>query len=621
MNIFSDSGKLLSRNEEKKYEIVVVGGGLSGVCAAIAAARHGARVALVQARPMLGGNASSEIRMHVCGANCQQAKKNVNETGILLELMLENKRLNPSYNYNLWDALLIDKVQKTDGLDLFLNTVMDSVDCADGKIRSIHCYQSTTEKHLTFIADVFMDCTGHGTLGFFAGAEYRMGSEGREEFHEPDAPPAETDDLMGNTILFKAVDRGHPVPFEKPDFCNTYTEEQLAKRIHYNFTGTLNGDKVEKNGKGLPELYCSDYGYWWIELGGDSGDIIGHSEEIRDDLMRALWGIWDHIKNGGEHGAANYELQWCGIIPGTRDSRRLVGAYLLNENDILANRVFEDAVAYGGWPMDVHTPGGLKDTDRTPSRVINFDGVYTIPFRSYYSVNIKNLMMAGRIIGATKLGMSSSRVMATCAVGGQAAGTAAAMCVRAKKIPSELSPAEIKDLQLQLYRDDCFLPSLVLNDPDDLAPEATVSASSEQAGYEAVNVTDGKTRADENGTHAWRSGSIAKEPATLTLHFGRTVPLHEIRLIFDPDLSAELTISLSSKKQSRQLPTLSPCLVKSYRLTAKKNGKPVFQTDVEKNASRLAVHPIGEILADEILLQVRSTYGDDYATVFGVFVY
>ena len=462
---------LLPRKVNKKYDLVVIGGGMAGICAAIAAARGGAEVALVENRPMLGGNASSAVRMHICGANCQLLKKNVNETGILMELLLENKRLNPNFNFDIWDTVLIDAVKKTEGFDLYLNTVMHTVECDGEKIIRTVCYQSTTERTLNLEGKLFMDCTGHGTLGFFAGAEYRMGSEGRAEFGEADAEDTENGNLMGNTLLFKAVDRGHPVEYKKPDWSYTFTEEQLAKRIHRSFSGSLCGDKVTEEGKGLPELYCADYGYWWIELGGDSGDIIGHGEEIRDELMRSLWGIWDHIKNGGDHGAQNYDLQWCGIVPGTRDSRRLVGTYLLNENDILANRVFEDAVAYGGWPMDVHTPGGLKDTDKAPSRVINFDGLYTIPYRCFYSSNIKNLMMAGRIISATKMAMSSARVMATCAVGGQAAGTAAAVCLSKGKLPGELDASDIRELRELLVKDDCYIPYSNISIPGDLAAQ------------------------------------------------------------------------------------------------------------------------------------------------------
>ncbi len=609
---------ILSRNRTERYEIVVVGGGLAGICAAISAARGGASVALIQARPMLGGNASSEIRMHICGANCQLAKKNVNETGILMELLLENKRLNPNFNFNLWDTVLIDAVRKTDGLQLYLNTVMHSVECDGNRIRRIICYQSTTEQTITFEADIFMDCTGHGTLGFFAGAEYRMGSEGREEFGEPDAQEAENDNLMGNTLLFKAVDSGHPVPFRKPDWCESFTEEQLAKRIHRSFVGSLDGDRVTDAGKGLPELYCADYGYWWIELGGDSGDIIGNSEKIRDDLMSALWGIWDHIKNGGDHGAANFDLQWCGIVPGTRDSRRLVGDYLLNENDILANRVFEDAVAYGGWAMDVHTPGGLRDTDKAPSHVINFEGVYTIPYRSFYSKNIENLMMAGRIISATKMAMSSARVMATCAVGGQAAGTAAALCMTKKKLPADLDTDDIRELQRRLIRDDCYLPGIDPCDPDDQAPYATVSATSETRGFEASYVTNSKTRAEGEASNCWRSQGISEHGEVIRLQFGEPRAIHEIRLIFDPDLSCEMAISLSSKKQAQQRKNMPPELVKEYCLTWKKDGEVLDSITVHENRTRLAIHRLDTLQVDEIEITVLSSYGADFAALYEI---
>ncbi len=614
--------ELISRKETLHYDVVVVGGGLAGVCAAIAAARGGARTALLQNRSMLGGNASSEIRMHICGANCQLAKKNVNETGILMELILENKRLNPNFNFHIWDTVLMNAVWQTEGLELYLNTNCMDAEVQDDRILSVSCYQSSTERHLTFTAELFVDSTGHGTLGYFAGAEYRMGSEGKAEFGEIDAEEEENCNLMGNTLLFKAVDRGRPVAFTKPEWAYTFTEEQLKKRIHTSFNGVLNGDQLiaagEKGATGLPEMYCVDYGYWWIELGGDSGDIIGKSEELRDELMRSLWGIWDHIKNGGEHGAENYDLQWCGIIPGSRDSRRLVGDYLLNEKDILANRVFPDAVAYGGWAMDVHRPGGLKDTEHTPSRVIPFEGVYTIPYRSYYSVNIRNLMMAGRIISATKMGMSSSRVMATCAVGGQAVGAAAALCIKHACSPRELGATHITELQEALRRDDCWLPGLESTDPADLAHSASVTAVSERAGYSAAQVTNGRTRSDAEGSNAWHSEGLADGNATLQLQWDRPQALQELRLVFDPDLSCEMVISLSGKKQAQQIPTLPPVLVKDYTVTLKKGDETVLTLPVKNNARRLAVHRFDPIEADRVILTVEQTHGAEDAAVFEI---
>ncbi len=616
--------ELRARKETLQFDTVVVGGGMAGICAAIASARGGAHTALVQNRPMPGGNASSEIRMHICGANCQLAKKNVNETGILQELLLENKRLNPRYNFNLWDTVLIDALYKTDGLELFLNT--DCFDCRveEDRITEIECYQSTTERRLLLKAPLFVDCTGHGTLGFFAGADYRMGSEGREEFGEADAEETENGNLMGNTLLFKAADMGHPVSFVKPDWAYTFTEEQLKKRIHTSFTGVLNGDKVSsaEGARGLPELYCTDYGYWWIELGGDSGDIIGHGEEIRDELMRSLWGIWDHIKNGGEHGAANYDLQWCGIIPGTRDSRRLMGDYLLNEHDILANRVFPDAVAYGGWAMDVHRPGGLKDTEHAPSRVIPFDGVYTIPYRSYYSRNISNLMMAGRIISATKLGMSSARVMATCAVGGQAVGTAAALCIAHGCTPRELGKDRIEELQQRLIRDDCWLPGIKRRDVDDIAPAARVSAASARDAAPAENVINGENRSAEGSDNRWCSQGLGGERSRLLLEWEQPHSIGEVRIVFDPDLSCETVISLSGKKQAQQLPTLPPILVKKYDLILLREGREAERIRVDNNARRLCVHrwQVG-VSADALALEVHETHGAPDAAVFGISVY
>ena len=201
---------------KKNYDVVVVGGGLSGVCAAIASARNGAKTAIVQNRSMFGGCASSEVRMHIVGASSHGAKKNMAETGILLEILLENKRRNPYASFPVFDSVIWEKVRFQKNLDSYLNTNMDGVNMAGDRVQSIVCHQNTTETEYVFTAPVFVDATGHGTLAVMAGGDSRIGSEGKAEFNEPNAPDEPNDDTMGNTVMFTAIDRGEPVKFIKP---------------------------------------------------------------------------------------------------------------------------------------------------------------------------------------------------------------------------------------------------------------------------------------------------------------------------------------------------------------------------------------------------------------------
>lgn len=611
--------------KDASYDVIVVGGGLSGMCAAIAAARNGARVAIVQNRSMFGGNASSEIRMHIVGANCHSSKANLRETGILEELLLENKRRNPYASFSVFDTVLWEKVRFQENLTSYLNTSMDEAILEDGAIKGIICHQSTTETQLTLYGRIFIDATGHGTLGVMAGAASRVGSESKREFGEPTAPEEPNTDTMGNSIMFIAADRGEPVPFEKPEWAYAFTEEDLRYRPHETgVTAHRDGGEItaaEEGKNQLPGFSNVDSGYWWIELGGQYDDIIAQSEDIRDELLKCVYGVWDHLKNAGNHGIENFDLDWVGMVPGYRESRRLEGGYLLNENDIRNNRIFEDAVAYGAWPMDMHVRGGLLDFDEFPSHVYNFEGCYAIPYRCYYSKDVPNLMMAGRNISTSKMAFSSTRVMGTCAVGGQAAGTAAAIAIRHACTPREVGAEHIRQLQQTLLRQDLYIPGFVNEDPDDKALRAVVSATSETTDGPAVNVINGVSRSVEGASNYWESGPLGDGGETLSLKLPEAAEVHEVRLSFDTDLSREIMPSITRLVRQRQGKGLPQVLVRDYTLTLLSGGREVAEKVVRGNGQRLNVHAVGGVTIDEARVTVTATHGLDKARIFEVRVY
>lgn len=615
-------------SEKKKvknaeYNVVVIGGGMSGICAALAAARHGARTALVHDRHVLGGNASSEIRMHICGASENLAKPDLEESGILHEIMLDNKSRNDYYNFSIWDMVLFSTVKRQKNLTVYLSTAMESCEMGEGStIRSIDAYQLTTETHWKISGKVFIDCTGNATLGYYAEAEFRTGSEGRDEFGEPDAPGQPNKERMGNTLLFKAVDRGHPVAFKKPDFARTFTEEELKYRTHSAVHGAQIKGEVDKAYVRMTSFSTSsvDYGYWWIELPGETDDIIDEYEQIRDELVSCIYGIWDHLKNGGDHGAENYDLEWVGMLPGSREGRRLIGDYILNENDILSNRQFEDAVAYGGWPMDIHTAKGLYDFDELPSRVISFDGAYTIPYRSYYSKNISNLMMAGRDISASKMAMGSTRVMGTCAVGGQAVGTAAALCIKYDCDPRG-AQEHMRELQQMLLKDDAYIPGIWNEDPKDLARRAKVTATSAREGCPPENVINGISRDEDGHRNLWISGKGRTEGEMLTLHLADRQPVSEVHLTFDSNFHYPIKITLSRKRQAQQRIGVPPELIRDYTVTLWQGDKKAAKQTVTENVQRKNIVTFPTTECDRVTVMVHKTNGSNEAHIYEIRVY
>lgn len=622
----------MCKDVTKHYDVLVIGGGLAGVCAAVAAARHGAKTAIVQDRPMFGGMSSSEQRQHVVGASCHNTKRDVAETGIIHEILLANKARNERQAYVIWDSVVWEIVRYQPNLDMYLNTTYTACQSDGKRVTGVTCYQMTTEVTYHFTAKVYIDSTGNGTLGRFAGADWRSGEEGKNEFNEPSAPDVPNEDTQGSTMMYKAMDYGEPVQFTAPKWAYKLDEEYLKHRPHgRGVFGVLDGgEQVDgydgqgtANANVLPQFSAWVAGHWWNELGGKHQDIIGQSEEIRDELMKYMFGIWDHIKNFNDHGAATYDLEWVGYQPGCRESRRFEGDYMLTENDVREHRIFEDAVAYGGWPMDKHVTGGIAAPNELPARFLAVsDGIYTIPYRCYYSRNIDNLMFAGRDISVSSLAFGSTRVMATCAVGGQAVGTAAALAVKYGCTPRGVGQ-HIKELQQALIKDDCFIPGYQNEDPGDLAhgPKVSVSATSFLPGCEPENVVKGLPREYGGQSNMWQSDGL--DNAVLTVNLGEKKPVKEMHIVFDSNLNREIMCSIfetNTCKQPRHTPVE---LVKDFEVTFYCDGQIVDKREYKNNCQRhnvIAVKQEG-LVVDQISIKVNSTNGTENARIFEVRLY
>lgn len=582
--------------ETVQFDVVVVGGGMSGICAAIASARGGARTALIQNRPVLGGNASSEIRMHICGADNHMQRENARETGILEEILLENKRRNPEMVYPIFDTVLWEKVRFQENLTLYLNTHMVQVRTEEDRITEIEAVQMTNEKAYVFRAAYFVDATGDGTLGALAGAEYRIGREASSEFGESFAPETEDSCTMGNSLMFQARDMGKPVAFEKPSWANTYTEEQLRFRDHEEITS----------------------GYWWIELGGGQLSTISDAEMLRDELLKAVYGVWDHIKNGGGHHAEQMELEWVGFLPGKRESRRLIGDYILTQADCSNAVAFEDTVAYGGWPMDIHTVEGFLNETDNPTVWNQINDIYSIPYRCLYSRNIENLFLGGRAISCSHVAFSSTRVMGTCAVVGQAVGTAAAMAVQ-KSISPRMVGAHIRELQQRLLRDDCYLPGIRNEDAADIARLAKADGSGYVPGCGPEEVLNGWGRSV--GAHANCFRADLKQDPRIRLTWPEAHCINEVQLLFDSNLSREIMMSLSDTVRARQVQGPPPELIRRYALIFRNQGTVVRELVLESNGQRKQTIPVEPVAADQIEVQLLETYGAETAAVYEIRVY
>ena len=438
---------------KKQVDYVVVGGGVAGVCSAITAARAGLKVVLIQDRPVLGGNASSEVRLWVLGATSHMGNNNrwAREGGVLDELIVENIYRNKEGNPIFFDALLLEKVWAEPNISLLLNTAIYAIEMDGpnqvGKVIAF-CSQNSTQYEIG--ASYFCDTSGDGIVGFLAGAAFRVGAEKGDVFGAKFILPDDYGKLLGHSMYFYSKDAGHPVKYVAPAFALKDIEEKVPRY-----------KDIQRDSSG-----CR---LWWLEWGDDL-DHVFESEKIKDELWRVVYGVWDYIKNSGKFkDVENLTLEWVSTIPGKRESRRFEGDYVLKQQDIIEQKNFEDAIAYGGWAIDLH-PGAGVYSNYPGCTQYHSKGVYTIPYRSIYSRNITNLFFGGRLISVSHIAFGSTRVIATGTLCAQAAALAAAICKKNNISPKEVySRGLVKKLQMDLMQTGHYIPCIKLENEDDLA--------------------------------------------------------------------------------------------------------------------------------------------------------
>jgi hypothetical protein len=532
------------------------------------------------------------MRMGIMGAHGDDNK----EAGILEELQLRNVYLNPLLRYTLWDDVLLSTVRAEPNIMLFLNTSVFGVETDGGRISAVLAWNSNSQTRHRIFGRLFADCSGDGILRL-SGAEFRHGREDPGEFGETYLRQGGDRRTMGNSILLQLRHTSEHHPFRAPPGAYHFTDADFAKpddepplppgarRVHY------------------LRLYPEDNNFWWIEYGGNL-DTIGDANAIQDELKKIAWGVWEYMKNHPDGRARDYDLDWIGALPGKRESTRFVGPHVLTQGDVLSGGHFPDVVAYGGWTLDDHHPDAFFKKGRI-SVEYGCPSPFGIPFGCLYSVNVPNLMFAGRDISCSHMGLSATRVMGTCAALGQAVGTAAALCLANSLDPAELHRRRIAELQTALEEDDCMLP-FRWRHPSAITLAAHCAPQCEVLRNGIDRVYGGK----DNGL--WLA------PGEETCVYKWDVPrrISGARIVFDSQMTfmGKRMRKLEATTERAEMP--AP-LARSFRIDVRVAGswKTVFSDSENFLRFREIAFP-EPVQADTLRLVVESAWGDDQAHVF-----
>ncbi len=406
-----------------QFDLVVIGGGMAGTCTAVSAARLGLHVALIQNRPVLGGNNSSEVRVHLGG------RINLPPYPALGDLVAE---LDSGYQGNARPASYYDDqkklrvVEAEKNIRLFANMHAFKVEKQGDRIQAVVAKNIENSKELRFPAPLFADCTGDGAIGFLARADYRMGRESRRETAESLAPEKPDKMTMGASVQWYSRQTDEPTHFPDCPWALKFDEQSC---------------------------YYLTRGDWNWETGLNR-DQITEFENIRDYALRAVFGNWAYLKKKSSKAVqyAGRKLDWVAYVAGKRESRRLLGDVILQQQDIVERRKFPDAFVTTTWTIDLHYPDP-KNTKHFPgaefrsiAKHLRIDP-YPIPYRCFYSRNIENLFMAGRDISVTHVALGTVRVMRTCGMMGELVGMAASLCKKHDTTPRGVYDDHLDELK------------------------------------------------------------------------------------------------------------------------------------------------------------------------------
>jgi len=394
-----------------KFDMVVVGGGIAGTCAAISASRLGLKVALIQDRPVLGGNNSSEIRVHLKG---DVDKNHYPKLGRIVREMDNGDPGNGNPDAKEYgDDRKTAIVKDEKNISMFLNTHVYKVEKQNDIIKAVIGRNIATNQELRFEGSFFSDCTGDGTLAYLAGAEFRMGRESRDETGESLAAEKADDFTLGTSNLWASLEKDSVSSFPETPWALQFSDEYHIDK-----------DKAD----------------WEWETGFGNFNTITQAEQIRDHNLRAIYGNWSYLKNHKKEKYAKSKLAWVAYIGGKRESRRIIGDHILNQMDIQEGKFYPDGSVTATWTIDLHFPDAknskyFEGQEFFASTKHIKVAPYTIPYRCLYSKNIQNMFMAGRNISTTHVAFGSTRVMRTCGMMGEVVGFAASLAAKYKTTP------------------------------------------------------------------------------------------------------------------------------------------------------------------------------------------